>query len=943
MQYRYRLCILLVLLFCCSFLVAHAEVDGFSIDLPDSISVGLNETIAVAYTAPTSSQYSSVTLTCSDPTAMRQYRYDYNTGSGKEPRFGITMTQKGDFVLHFLVNGEAFKDVQVSVDDLAAVQADQRLYVVPLGGSVPFSYTWSGGTLYNKDGLRISSRAASTNAEKTLLYGTQSGYYSATINVNGSLILDTFHILVVDPAENIHIATEYDTVCVGGTLSLHVYSQSGKEVCANIEITEGAELARLNRADERTWCELAPVETGYVTITAYGTDGSSDSKRIRISKAPESISINIPKTSIPAGEPFPVVVTMEPADAWCPIQVYLSSNSHQPADSGLQGQVAVLQDDVLTGVLPGTVDLVVHALKDYSFPITVADSPKALVFERPRDAFDYLKPYQMSVHEQGGNACSANYTLSGSYMTVTSDGLLEATNLGFGYITVTLENGLQYKYTVRAVKMPSQMWLDEETLSIRLNESKSIYTVRSDAGDLSYGDWMLCSNDETVVVCSGQTVIPVSIGSTSITIWSRYCDVSCEVPVTVTAPSSALYIDGLDVGSLDVPIDSTPVSLPTVTDYYGNPVKVTWEKIHDTPGSGNPKTYSVTLNKSKGTVTANWRDGAGAELQATSASGDTIRVYIFPYIRSKAASFRESEYNIHVGERIQVDFMPDSSTNNATLMPQDVTFTVSGDTDSVNVKDAFFSYYTFIGLKPGTVTLTARLWNGKTCKATIHVTEYAPCATGHDPIWRITSEASLTHNGKKEQYCTRCGLVLDVQSIPCTGVLSFSDTEYYISTSGDTQTVSLGTSLNGDRKQSFTWRSSDETVVRVEAGRITGLKAGTAQIVVVCGDCEPAVCEVHVIDSGSIYVLRLPGQLREIGEGAFEGIAATHVVIRSGAVSIGSRAFAGCPNLRMVVIPDSVTSIAADTFDGSAHVTISCSSGSYAESFAVEHGIPLAP
>ena len=260
----------------------------------------------------------------------------------------------------------------------------------------------------------------------------------------------------------------------------------------------------------------------------------------------------------------------------------------------------------------------------------------------------------------------------------------------------------------------------------------------------------------------------------------------------------------------------------------------------------------------------------------------------------------------------------------------------------MEVAEASFSYHTLIGLKPGTVTLTAKLWNGKTYTATIKVTEYAPCASGHSTSWRVTGPVGLIRNGAKEQYCTRCGLVLDTQPIPCTGVLSFSETEFFVSTSGDTQTVSLGTAINGDRKHSFTWRSSDDTIAKVEAGRVTGVKAGTAYVIAFCGDCEPAVCTVHVVDDSRVSVLRLPRSLREIGDSAFEGMAATHAVVPQGATSIGARAFADCPALRLVIIPASVTQIADSAFAGSALVTIQCPAGSYAEQFAQAHNIPLA-
>ena len=62
--------------------------------------------------------------------------------------------------------------------------------------------------------------------------------------------------------------------------------------------------------------------------------------------------------------------------------------------------------------------------------------------------------------------------------------------------------------------------------------------------------------------------------------------------------------------------------------------------------------------------------------------------------------------------------------------------------------------------------------------------------------------------------------------------------------------------------------------------------------------------------------LVLPAGLTEIGEEAFEGIAADTVIIPDGVTSIGNGAFANS-QVRLVVIPSSVTSIGEGAFAGS--------------------------
>ena len=82
----------------------------------------------------------------------------------------------------------------------------------------------------------------------------------------------------------------------------------------------------------------------------------------------------------------------------------------------------------------------------------------------------------------------------------------------------------------------------------------------------------------------------------------------------------------------------------------------------------------------------------------------------------------------------------------------------------------------------------------------------------------------------------------------------------------------------------------------------------------------------------------MPLGTRIIEEEAFAGIAADSVKLPEGIASIGSRAFADCPNLHSIYIPESCTSIAADVFTPGSDLTIYGQDGSYAEFYAGKHG-----
>ena len=82
---------------------------------------------------------------------------------------------------------------------------------------------------------------------------------------------------------------------------------------------------------------------------------------------------------------------------------------------------------------------------------------------------------------------------------------------------------------------------------------------------------------------------------------------------------------------------------------------------------------------------------------------------------------------------------------------------------------------------------------------------------------------------------------------------------------------------------------------------------------------------------------RLPGFVQVIWDEAFRGIGARSVYVGDGCREIGSRAFADCGSLAQIRLPESLTSIAGDAFEGCHGVVIYGKAGSAAESYATAH------
>lgn len=115
----------------------------------------------------------------------------------------------------------------------------------------------------------------------------------------------------------------------------------------------------------------------------------------------------------------------------------------------------------------------------------------------------------------------------------------------------------------------------------------------------------------------------------------------------------------------------------------------------------------------------------------------------------------------------------------------------------------------------------------------------------------------------------------------------------------------------------------------------------TASSGVIGSYTPPGNVTLYAIWSGPDFIL--PSSLTTIEAEAFSGGAFTHVKLPEGVTAIGTRAFADCPNLRYIYIPEATTGIARDAFSGVSGLTILGTSGSYAEFFAQRYGYTFTP
>ncbi len=137
----------------------------------------------------------------------------------------------------------------------------------------------------------------------------------------------------------------------------------------------------------------------------------------------------------------------------------------------------------------------------------------------------------------------------------------------------------------------------------------------------------------------------------------------------------------------------------------------------------------------------------------------------------------------------------------------------------------------------------------------------------------------------------------------------------------------------------YTFSSSDENVVTVsEDGIISAVGVGTTTVTATNLAGITAKPITMTVTEPTLFIL--PAAIKVIEEEAFEGTDVDRIVIPDGCTTIGSRAFANITAVR-IAVPASVASIAEDAFENCPNLMLECPSGSFAEAFAVRHGIPF--
>ncbi|MEE3405356.1 MAG: leucine-rich repeat domain-containing protein, partial [Acutalibacteraceae bacterium] len=185
------------------------------------------------------------------------------------------------------------------------------------------------------------------------------------------------------------------------------------------------------------------------------------------------------------------------------------------------------------------------------------------------------------------------------------------------------------------------------------------------------------------------------------------------------------------------------------------------------------------------------------------------------------------------------------------------------------------------------------------------------------------------------------------------GCGSSSTTQNTASQSG-TQTDTSGQAVSGETAPEQNSQSKDpeytlgKIVSSGSCGSSVTYELDENGLLVISGSGDMGIyqgitdCPWHA-QRENIKTVIIKNGVTSIGNGAFYACKSlTAITIPDSVTSIRESAFSGCTSLTAITIPDSVTSIGNGAFYECTGLTISGKSGSYAETYAKENGIPFA-
>ena len=566
-----------------------------------------------------------------------------------------------------------------------------------------------------------------------------------------------------------------------------------------------------------------------------------------------SVSLNTSTIEMVEGETFSLVATVLPKDAEYDGVIWASSNA----------SVANVNSGAVSAVKEGTATITASAGgKSATCSVKVSSKIVAvtsITLDKTSLSMKVGETETITATVNPDNATDKTVTWGSSDVSVATvaDGIVTAKSPGT--VTVTAKSGIcTTDCNVTVTVDIESLSLDKTNLSLSIGETAQLTaTVKPDNATDKNVSWT--SSDESIAKVDNGKVTAVKSGKATIT--AKCGGKIAECAVTVTVPTGSVT---LDKTTLSLAVGETAQLTATVKPDDATDKNVTWTSSDESVAKVvNGKVTAVKSGKA--TITAK-------------CGGKTAECAVIVTVPTGSVTLDKTSLSLAVGETVQLTatVKPDDATD------KNVTWTSSDESVAKVVNGKVTA------VKSGKATITAKC-GGKTAECAVTVTvpvtsltldrttlslavgETAQLtatvkpddATDKNVSWTSSDEfVAKVDNGKvtavksgKATITAKCcdktaGCAVTV-TVPVSSVI-LDKTTLSLSV-GETATLTATVKPDNATDKNVIWSSSNESVVKVDNGKVSSLMMGQATITAAIGNIV-ASCDVTVYQSDNVII-----------------------------------------------------------------------------------------
>ena len=685
-----------------------------------------------------------------------------------------------------------------------------------------------------------SDNDVATVSSKGVVTAKGPGYATITVKTKDNGKTDTCRVLVIQPVSSVKLNKTSGTLEVGDTYTLKATVKPSDASNQSVKwSSSNKKVATVSSSGK-----ITAVGKGAVTITCKTVDGNKTATcKVTVIKKVTSIKINKSSALVYIGKTLTLKAAAYPKDATNTNIKWYTSDS----------KIAkVSQSGVVTPLKPGTVKITAKTV-DGGFKktctVTVERAATSVKLNKTAVTLNNGKSYTLKATISPSDTTNKTlkwYTSNDEVVTVSSKGVIKAVGKGEATITVKTSNGKKATCKVTVKQPVTSVKLSATSITVYMGEtakfSASARPTNANDRKLTYK----IANEKILSLKSG-VITPKKVGKTTITVTTSN-GITAKCTVTVKQHVESLKLNKTSVTLVK---GKTYTLVPTIAPSNASEKGVTYTSSNE----------AVATVSSKGVITA-VKGGTATITVKSKENNKTAKCKVTVNEPVTGVTLSKAEDTLFVGSKL---------TLKATVAPEDAYNKAVKWYTSDKTVATVDSSGKITAVAPGKATITVKTTDGDfkaTCTITVQrkaekvelnessivinkgatftlIEKVLPEDSHNKNVtWKSSDEKIAVVNNGTVSGIERGEAVITVTTedggftAECKVKVNEPVTSIKLSKNeltlhnGETETLTASVLPENADNRTVIWSTSDDKVVSVKGGKITGLSKGTAIVTV---------------------------------------------------------------------------------------------------------------